>query len=307
MSSSAIQVVGILGAGTMGSQIGYLCAARGYKVCMIDCSQAALEAAQAAHHRRSVDDFPDAGERKARLASVRYTDNVGQGVEGCHLVIEALPEDLILKREAFRELDAQCPPSVILASNSSSLRISRIEDFVRFRERVCNVHFYQQPGPVVEIMGGSQTTTLTLDTVRKFTETLGLVPVVLRKESTGFIYNRIWRAIKKECLRIVADGVTTPEEVDRVWMLLWNAPKGPFAWMDLVGLDVVRDIEMVYYDESGDESDKPPAFLDEMVQRGELGVKTGCGFYNYPDPLFERQGFLRGGVAGGGDGGRQIE
>lgn len=299
MNTSEIREVGILGAGTMGTQIGCLCAARGYKVRMIDCSQVALDRAQAAQQQNLAHDFPDEGARKARLGSLRYMNKVAPGVDGSHLVIEALPEDLELKRKAFRELDMLCPPEVILASNSSSLRISRIEHFVRNRKRVCNMHFYQQPGPVVEIMGGSETTVFTLETARKFTESLGLVPVVLRKESTGFIYNRIWRAIKKECLRIVADGVTTPEEVDRVWMLLWNAPKGPFAWMDLVGLDVVHDIERVYYEESGDDSDKPPAFLEEMVQRGDLGVKTGRGFYGYPEPLFERPEFLRRGVGGG--------
>jgi 3-hydroxybutyryl-CoA dehydrogenase len=111
-------------------------------------------------------------------------------------------------------------------------------------------------------------------------------------ESTGFIFNRIWRAIKKECLSVVDEGVASFEDVDRAWMSLYNADIGPFGLMDRVGLDVVRDIELVYYEESRDPSDAPPRILLDKIELGDLGVKTGKGFYNYPNPLFREEGWL---------------
>jgi 3-hydroxybutyryl-CoA dehydrogenase len=114
------------------------------------------------------------------------------------------------------------------------------------------------------------------------------------KESTGFIFNRVWRAIKKECLTVVDEGVATFEDVDRAWMSLNGTEIGPFGMMDRVGLDVVRDIELVYYGESGDPSDRPPRILLDMIDRGELGVKAGRGFYTYPDPDYRRPGWLHG-------------
>ena len=116
----------------------------------------------------------------------------------------------------------------------------------------------------------------------------------MRKESTGFIFNRVWRAIKKECLHLVDDGVASHEDVDRAWMIWVDAPTGPFGIMDKVGLDVVRDIEMVYYHESGDESDAPPKLLLDKIERGELGIKTSKGFYTYHNPAFQAPGWLKG-------------
>ena len=118
-------------------------------------------------------------------------------------------------------------------------------------------------------------------------------PILVRREVTGFILARIWRAVKKEALHLVDSGVATPEDVDRTWMIAMEAPLGPFVLMDRIGLDVIRDIEMVYYEESGDESDAPPKVLLDKIEKGELGVKTGKGFYTYPNPAYESPDFLR--------------
>lgn len=116
----------------------------------------------------------------------------------------------------------------------------------------------------------------------------------VRNENTGFVVNRVWRAIKKEILQLVNDGVASHEDVDRAWMLATKAPIGPFGLMDMVGLDVVRDIEMVYCRESGDASDAPPRILLDKIARGELGLKTGKGTYSYPNPAFQTPGWLKG-------------
>jgi len=167
---------------------------------------------------------------------------------------------------------------------------------VRRRDRVLNLHHFAPVDlrPVVEIMGGSQTSPGVLELVSRFALSCDLTPLMVRKESTGFIFNRVWRAVKKECLRVVDQGIATHEDVDRAWMICYSTERGPFGQMDLIGLDVVRDIEMVYYEESGDPSDLPPPVLLDKIARGELGVKTGKGFYEYPHPAYEREGWLKG-------------
>jgi 3-hydroxybutyryl-CoA dehydrogenase len=119
-----------------------------------------------------------------------------------------------------------------------------------------------------------------------------MLPVVVKREIMGFGMNTIWHEIKKTALRVVAEGHVDFEDIDRSWMLTFG-PQPPFATMDLIGLDVVRDIEMQYYHASGDERDRPPKFLDGWIAQGRLGVKSGRGFYSYPDPEYKRPGWLQ--------------
>ena len=146
----------------------------------------------------------------------------------------------------------------------------------------------------MELMKGTWTTDETIETAKVFSHSIGVYPLIVLKESTGFIFNRIWRAIKKESLRVVDTGVASFEDVDRAWMSLYRTEMGPFGMMDRVGLDVVYDIEMVYYEESGDQKDKPQKILQDKIKKGELGAKTGKGFYTYPDPSYVKPGWLHG-------------
>ena len=120
-----------------------------------------------------------------------------------------------------------------------------------------------------------------------------MVPIVAYKEIMGFSFNRVWRAVKRETMHLVDQGYYTHEDLDRAWMMNFEMPCGPFGLMDKIGLDVIRDIEMQYYLNSGDERDKPPQMLVVMVARGDLGVKSGRGFYTYPHPACEQPGWLR--------------
>ena len=147
---------------------------------------------------------------------------------------------------------------------------------------------------MVELMGGTVTSADTLARARQFARTIGLTLLLVRKESTGFLFNRVWRAIKKECLHLVDDGVASYEDVDRAWIIAFGTPAGPFEFMDMIELDVVRNIEMVYYRESGEGSDAPPQLLLDKIARGELGLKTGKGFYSGPHPAFQMLGWLKG-------------
>jgi len=299
MKTLPINNVCVVGSGFMGSQIGLQCAVHGRSVWMHDVSESAL-ACSARELAAVLDEQIEGGaakadERQTILDRIRLTTSLDEAAADADLVIEAVKEDLDVKREVFRWLDEVCPPRTILTTNSSSLRISRIETATNRPGKLANTHFVQPiwKHPFVELMRGTATSDETLETLREFARSIGVVPFVVRRESTGFIYNRIWRAVKKEALHLVDRGVATPEDVDRTWMIQMEMPMGPFGLMDRVGLDVVRDIEMVYHEESGDPSDAPPKLLLDKIEKGELGVKTGKGFYTYPDPSYESPGFLR--------------
>jgi len=292
-STRPFRAVMFLGAGTMGGQISLVCALRGYPVWLTDADAGALGRAAACHREELARRFPDA-DHEATLARCHYTTDLAEAARQADLVIEAVPERLEVKRAAWANLGALCPAEMVIASNCSSLRVSLIEDVISHPERALNMHFYAPvlEKPMADLMRGKHTSDEVLERARRFIRSLGMLPLMVKKESTGMIYNRVWRAVKKECLKVVAEGVATPEDVDRAWMIFTGAVRGPFGMMDIVGLDVIRDIEMVYAQESGDPDDLPPPFLGEMIARGELGVKTGSGFYTYPGPAFEQPGWL---------------
>jgi len=295
-----IESVCLCGAGFLGWQISLQCASHGIPVRLFDISEEALD--RAAEHIRhelktwTSEDKITPEEVEAALSRVSFHADLAEAVEGVDLVIEAVPERLDLKREVFAQLDSVCDDATILATNSSSIRVSKIENATGRLDRVLNTHFYNTPWrrSMVELMRGTGTSDKTLERVRGFMVSIGITPLMVLRESTGFIFNRVWRAIKRECLHLVDQGIASYQDVDRAWMTLYETPYGPFGMMDRVGLDVVRDIEMVYYGESGAERDAPPGMLLEMIGRGELGVKTGKGFYTYPDPAFLEPGFLKG-------------
>ncbi len=301
MAIEPIRTICIVGTGFMGVQIGVQLAMHGYPVWLYDASQRVLQGAsqeltQEIDARVALQQVAEA-QKQAILDRCHLTADLREGVSRADLVIEVVPERLDLKRQVFSQLDQLCPPQTIIATNSSSIRVSRIEDVTQRRDRVLNLHFFApvRQCPLVELMRGTATSDETIARVRDLARSAGLVPLIVRKESRGFILNRVWRAVKKECLRVVDQGVASHEDVDRAWMIFYNQPIGPFGKMDLIGLDVIRDIELVYYQESGDPSDYPPRVLLDKIERGELGVKTGKGFYTYPHPAYEDPDWLKGG------------
>ncbi len=300
METKPIETICIMGTGYMGTQIGLQCASYGYTTWMIAHSENSLKEAsrdqmneldERVKNRQITED-----EKKNILDRIHLTLDMKEGASGADLVIEAVPERLELKRKVFANLDRICPGHTIIGTNTSSIRVSYIEDATNRPDRVLNTHFYPPvwERPMVELMGGTKTSDETIERVRQFAHRIGLTPIIARKEITGFAFNRVWRAIKRECLHIVDNGVATYEDEDRAWMIFTGMPIGPFGMMDMIGLDVIKDIEMVYYNESKDESDYPPKFLLDKVERGELGVKTGKGFYTYPDPAFKQPSWLKG-------------
>ncbi len=293
-----IERVCVFGSGTLGWQIALQCASHAHPVNLYDISPEALKNAES-NISKEVESWVTAGSipvdtKDTTLHWVRFEPDVDKAVAGVDLVIEAVPEKLELKRRVFKELDAACDPHTIISTNSSSIRVSLIDDATQRMDRVLNTHFYSNPwrSHIVELMRGSQTSDETMTSVGSFMRSIGMLPLVVRKESTGFIFNRVWRAVKRECLHLVDDGVASYEDVDRAWMSYYGTTMGPFGLMDKVGLDVVRDIENVYYGESGAPRDAPPRLLLDKIEKGELGVKSGKGFYSYPNPAFLDPSFI---------------
>jgi 3-hydroxybutyryl-CoA dehydrogenase len=199
------------------------------------------------------------------------------------VVIEAVPEKRDLKIEVFGTLDRLAANDAILASNSSSYPTSELIDEVHHVERVLNTHFQMPPDlNAVELMSDGSTDEAIIQALVAKLPQYGLVPFHVRRQSDGFLFNRIWAAIKRECLMVVAEGVAPPEDVDHMWQLFVAAGVPPFRLMDRVGLDVVLDIEEHYAAVRPGIPESPRSLLREYIAQGRLGVKTGRGFYDEP-------------------------
>jgi 3-hydroxybutyryl-CoA dehydrogenase len=274
----------VVGAGTLGWQIACLGLARGFTVGLHDIQPAALATARARIAAQLVE-LAGAGAPPADAALARLTTatELAEVAGQADFVIESVPESVPLKRSVFAALDRLAPPAAILATNSSSFRSRLLADATGRPDRVLNYHFFNFPWRrrYVEIMTCGRTSAASLAAAEGLGRRLGLAAVVLRGEVTGFLYGRIWRAVKREALAQLTRGIASPEEIDLACQIGLNMPEGPLRMMDRIGLDVILAIEEHYYAESGDPSDAPPACLRELVAAGHLGRKTGRGFYDY--------------------------
>ena len=276
--------VAVIGAGTLGRRIALMFAAHGAEVQIYDPAEQQRRAAVA----YVSDTLPALTDQLSGAVAghISATADVGDAVRNAWLVIEAVPERLELKRQVFGQLDELAASDAILASNSSSYASRMFLDKVHRPERVLNIHFYMPPKQnAVDVMSCGKTDHDVIDFVMATLPRFGLYPFEAHKESTGFIFNRIWAAVKRESLEVVAEGVSTPQDVDRMFEVNTGSPAGPFRLMDQVGLDVVLDIEEHYCAEHPEYPEGPRRVLRSYVQQGRLGFKSGAGFYDdYPRP-----------------------
>lgn len=293
-----IKTVGIVGAGTMGRRIGFQCVIKGVNVRLFDimpgAAQEAVRTIKDLIEEREADGRLEKGTLDAALALVSISPTLQDCVSGADMVIENVPENVELKRSVFSKIDSYVGNDTLLGTNTSSIPGSRIADVTSRPEKFFNFNWGKPDDVRVEVMGHPQTAPETIDAVMAFLNKLGIIPLKVKREIMGYCCNRVWRAIKKEVLFLVAGGYISPEDIDRGWMLEWETDIGPCGVMDYIGLDVVRDIEMNYFKASGDPSDRPPQFLEEMIAQGKLGMKTGEGFYKYPHPAYKQPGWLKG-------------
>ena len=273
-----IKRVGIVGAGFTGKQIAAQTALYDFVVSVYDIDPKVLEDAE-----KYISGVLKRKNQLDAIKNVSYYTDLSEALKDVDLAIEAIPENLELKKEVFSQIDKIAPAHAIIGTNSSSYPVSKIESAVKRKDKVLNLHFYP-PIPtrsMVDIMSGSETSEETFEIGKKWVEDIKCEPLVVKKECLGFVFNRIWHAVKKECLKIWDGGYADIETVDTAWKIFTGMKMGPFTMMDGIGLDVAYAVEMSYYEESGDPNDKPPDALKELVENGDLGMKTGKGFYTF--------------------------
>ena len=277
----------VVGAGTMGAQIAMVCALGGHDTAVTDLTDDALSRAESqlrarldrdvAKGRRTRDDVD------AAFVRLTFSTNLDAAAATADLVIEAAVEKLDVKREVFARLDKLTPPHAILTTNSSAIVSSQLADATGRPDRVANMHFFN-PALVmrcVEVVRGPDTSDATVDAVVAVSRHLGKEPVVLRKEIPGFVANRILGAARDEAIFLLEQGVASVDDIDAACRTALGYPMGPFELMDLTGIDIGYHAKLARHAVTGDPRDLPSRTVTEHVERGELGRKTGKGFYSY--------------------------
>lgn len=293
MKIEDVKNVTVLGAGAMGRQIAMNTAMNGrkegYKVTVADSFPQAVESAKA-----WAADYLAGRVKKGRLTqeeadfvagNLTFSGDVEKSAENADFIIEAVIEDLKVKRELFEKVSKVCKPDTILATNSSNLVSSKLADVTVNPERLMNLHYFN-PALVmqlVEVVRGPHTSAEAVEVAKAFAEKTGKCPIIINKEIAGFVANRINAAVTREACLLLEKGIASVEDIDTACEKGLGYPMGPFRLMDMTGLDVNYYVRRDRYAESGDENDKPSPLVIEKVKKGELGRKTGKGWYTYPD------------------------
>jgi 3-hydroxybutyryl-CoA dehydrogenase len=279
----------VVGSGAMGSQIGMVCALAGYDVIVQDVDEDMLWRTQEqleSRMKRNVEKSRiEQDEVDAAFGRMSFTTDLEDAASGADYVIEAAVEKLNVKRDIFARLDELAPEHAILSTNSSTIVSSRIADATSRPDRVCNMHFFN-PALVmecVEVVRNLETSDATIETAVELTRRIGKAPIILEKEVSGFVANRILGALMDEAVDLYENGVASFEDIDTACKTALGHPIGPFELMDLTGIDVNYHVRMARYEETGDDSVKPKKSVAERYEKGELGRKTGKGWYEYDE------------------------
>ena len=290
--------VAVVGVGLLGTQIAMLSAYAGYKVSVYDTREGAF------------DDTYDRlfADLKAKVANpfipwddwakckskITFTTKIADALKDADLVVEAVTEDVETKRKVFKLMNENAPAKAIFATNSSSLPVSRMEESSGRPERCINTHFYLplQGMNMADLMAGTKTLPDVMQKGEEWIRSLGLVPLRVKKEILGFCFNSVWRAIKKQTLYMWGNDFVDFRDIDRAWQIFTKMKVGLLAsWIQLVWIrSTISKWSIITH--SKDPKDKPPDALVEKIKKGELGVKSGKGFYTYPNPEFLQPDFL---------------
>lgn len=280
-----ITTVGIIGAGTMGNGIAQACAVAGFNVVMVDVSTAAVEkgiaTVSSSLDRLLKKEKITVADKDGALARIKGSSSYDDLV-GAQLIIEAATENYDLKAKIVKQIDALVAPEVIIASNTSSISITKLAAVTQRPDRFIGMHFFNPVSmmALVEIIRGLQTSDATHAAVHAMATALGKTPITV-KNAPGFVVNRILVPMINEAFFVLAEGLATPEDIDAGMKLGCNQPIGPLALADMIGLDVCLAVMDVYLSEYGDSKYRPCPLLKEMVAAGRLGRKSGQGVYQY--------------------------
>ena len=297
MTIAEIQTVCFVGAGAMGCFNSLKAAVSGYTVVLHDNDSGHLQQASQRHLDVSgflvATGYCTAQEISTALKHITCEPDLERAVADADLISESVFERLDLKREVHQRLDEISPVKTILTTNSSYLLLSDIEDVVARGDRIAAMHSYMA-SPLMDIVGGPRTSAATIDTLERYVESLNATPLVLRKEHRGYVLNAVLGPVLATAMWLLVEKVASIEEVDRAWMHQRSAPMGPLGILDLIGLGLVRDSWL----EREDDGPIPGLrsgvlqLLDPLVTSGSLGMQSGSGFYQYPDPVYQQTGFL---------------
>lgn len=275
----------IIGAGQMGLDIGHVMAKAGHQVVFNDMTEEIL-AKQVGKLEKSLEKLVSKGkmaeEKKAAILANISTDATHAGAADADLVLEAIVENVEVKKALFAELDALCKPETIFATNTSSISITQIAAATKRQDKVIGMHFFN-PATVmklVEVINGLNTSKETFDTIYALSQEIGKDPVEV-KEGPGFVVNRILIPMINEACIVLEEGLATAEDIDKSMKLGCNHPMGPLALGDLIGLDTCLHIMDVFYAETCDSKYRASRLMRQMVRGGKLGRKSGEGFFKY--------------------------
>lgn len=296
MTGTGIDTVCFVGAGTMGAANSLVAAASGYNVVIYDMSPESLAAVPRKHEEMggylvSIG-FCSAQHVADSASRIRAETDLARAVQAADLVSESVVEVLEVKRDVHARIDELAPARTIQTTNTSGFLVSEIEDVVTRGDRFAALHSHLG-SPLIDIVPGPRTEPAVLTVLSRYVESLQCVPLVLHRENRGYVLNAMLGPVITAAMLLVAEGISTRDEVDRAWMTYRRGTMGPFGMMDLFGLNVV-------YDGWQERQSDPIAtairakimpVLERYLERGELGVKTGKGFYQYPDPDFAQAGF----------------
>jgi len=286
MRIDEVRNIALIGSGIMGAGIAQICAVAGYRVAMRDIGETYLQKGMEAIRsslRKGVERGKLTQERAdAAVARIQTTLDLAEAVKEADVVIEAVPENIELKKQVFKELDESSPEDAVLATNTSSFSITEIASATRKPDRVVGMHFFN-PVPVmnlVEVIRGAATSDQTIQLVRDFATRLGKTPINVN-EAPGFVVNRLLAPFLNEAMFCLMEGTAEAKDIDTAIKLGLNHPMGPLELADFVGLDTTLAILDYMHKETGDSKYRPCPLLRKMVRAGHVGKKSGKGFYNY--------------------------
>ncbi len=293
MKVEDIKKVLIIGAGTMGQQIGGVCALFGYEVVMYDIKQEYLDNAvkriRSLYSRFEKAGFITTADSEKAFPKISYTTDVNVAAKDVDFISESVYEDPDLKGKIFAEFNRLCPKHTIFSSNTSTLLPSMFADATGRPDKLVCLHFHDaRVNRIVDVMPHPGTSKETMEITAEFARRIGQIPIVMEKESSGYVFNKMLTTICTAAQTLVANDIASVEDVDRAWMGVLSTKIGPFGLMDAMGIDTCYKVTKFWAEKNNDVQEAKNAdFLKKYVDKGMLGQKSGQGFYKYPNPEFQ--------------------